>query len=234
MRIRIPGIQSLAAASGATLAFLLAAPASAQLSGNAALTSDYVWRGSSQTQKKPAAQAGIKYAHPSGLYASVWGSTVKFRPDNGARSEFDLVAGWSGMVAPDWALDVYLLRYQYPSARAPLNWNELNASVTWREHYWLALGHSGNAMAGGSRGTYAALGARYPLDERLRLEGTVGRYALSKGYADSYAHGSVGAVWTFKPPFEARLTVHGTDAAAKRLFPHMAGTRAELALQASF
>ena len=59
-------------------------------------------------------------------------------------------------------------------------------------------------------------------------------YFLDSAYADSYTHGSVGVVWAFKAPFEARLTLHGTDSAAKRLFPGMAGTRAELALQASF
>ncbi|KAG0750580.1 hypothetical protein G6F24_015099 [Rhizopus arrhizus] len=86
------------AAIVAALAGLLAigsAQAQVQVSGSAALTSDYVWRGSSQSAGDPAVQAGAKAAIASGWYASVWGSNVSFRPDNGARSEFDLVAGWS-------------------------------------------------------------------------------------------------------------------------------------------
>lgn len=212
----------------------MASSAQAQVSGNATLTSDYVWRGSSQTREDPAIQAGVKYVHESGLYASVWGSNVKFKPDNGARSEFDLAVGWSGEIAADWALDVYLLRYQYPSANTNLNWNEINASITWRDNYWLAVGYSNNAMATDTTGTYALLGARYPINDQWRVEGSVARYVLDSAYADSYTHGAAGVVWTFRAPFEARLTLHGTDSAAKRLFPGMAGSRAEFAIQASF
>lgn len=224
----------MVALSGGLVLSALAPHALAQWSGSMALTSDYVWRGSSQTRQDPAVQAGIKYTHDSGLYASVWGSSVKYRPDNGASTEFDFAAGWSGKLAPDWALDVYLLRYQYPSASVKLNWNELNAAVTWRDHYWLAVGHSNNTMASDTSGTYVLLGAKYPINDQLRLEASVARYVLDSAYADSYTHGAIGVVWAFKVPFEARVTLHGTDSAAKRLFPGMAGTRAEFALQASF
>ena len=88
----------LARAVSGGLLLGVACTTQAQVSGNAALTSDYVWRGSSQTREEPAVQAGLKYAHPSGLYASVWGSNVRFKPYNGAHSEFDLAAGWSGKV----------------------------------------------------------------------------------------------------------------------------------------
>ncbi|TGV64690.1 hypothetical protein EN803_33645, partial [Mesorhizobium sp. M2D.F.Ca.ET.160.01.1.1] len=94
--------KGMMAAVVAALAGLLgigSAQAQVQASGSAALTSDYVWRGSSQSEGDPAVQAGAKIAIASGWYASVWGSTVSFKPDNGARSEFDLVAGWSGALA---------------------------------------------------------------------------------------------------------------------------------------
>lgn len=206
----------------------------AQVSGSASLTSDYVWRGSSQTHEKPAIQGSFKYAHDSGLYASGWGSNVKFKPDNGATSEFDIALGWSGKVAQNWALDVYYLRYQYPGSDVNLNWNEVNAAVTWRDNYWVALGHSSNTMASRTTGTYALVGARYPINDTWRVEGALARYFLDSAYAKSYTHGSIGVVWAFKAPFEARLTLHGTDSATKQLFPGMAGSRAEFALQTSF
>lgn len=234
MRFDTKNIRGIAALSTALVLCAISGQARAQFSGNVALTSDYVWRGSSQTRADPALQGGFKYAHDSGFYASIWGSGVKFAPDNGARSEFDLAAGWSGKVSTDWALDLYLLRYQYPSANARLNWNELNASATWRDNYWLALGHSDNAMASAMRGTYVLLGARAPISAQWRLEASVARYLLDGRYADSYSHGALGLVWAFKAPFEARLTLHATDGAARRLFPGMAGSRAEFALQAAF
>ncbi|QOY94847.1 hypothetical protein IM543_02805 [Massilia sp. UMI-21] len=225
----------LAAALSLAIILPAAAPsAHAQVSGSASLTSDYVWRGSSQTLEDPAVQAGFRYAHASGWYASVWGSSVEFAPALQASSEFDLAFGWAGKIAPDWALDLYLLRYQYPSTNADLNWNELNATLTWRDNTWLALGHSTNAMASGARGTYVLAGVRVPMHERVRVEGTLARYVLDQSYADSYSHANLSAIWAFQAPFEARLTLHATDSAARRLFPGMGGSRAEFALQASF
>lgn len=180
--------------------------AAAPLTANASLTSDYVWRGSSQTREQPAIQGGFRYGHDSGLYASAWASNVRFRPDHGASSEFDIALGWNGKPHRDWTLDAYYLRYQYPGSDIGLNWNEVNVTAAWRTHYWFSAGHSTNAMGSKSAGTHT----------------------------ESYTHGSLGAVWAFKPPFEIRLTLHATDAAAKRLFPGMAGARSEFALQASF
>lgn len=225
---------SYAAALGGAVLSMLPSMAAAQLTGNVSLTSDYVWRGSSQTREKPAVQAGVKYAHDSGFYASVWGSNVKFKPDNNASSEFDIALGWSGKLAEDWALDAYYLRYQYPGAQGSPNWNEINVALTWRDNYWLSVGHSTNAMASKTTGTYALVGARYPVNDKWRIEGTLARYFLDSAYADSYTHGSLGVVWAFQAPFEARLMLHGTDSAAKRMFPGMAGSRVEFALQASF
>ncbi|MCB5364712.1 hypothetical protein H0484_13225 [Pusillimonas sp. CC-YST705] len=224
----------VASCGAASLLFGLAPQAHAEFSGNATLTTNYMWRGVSQSDRKPAVQAGLQYSHESGLYASVWGSSVKFVPDNGARTEFNFVAGWSGNIAPDWALDVYGLRYQYPAADDDLNWNEINASLTWRENYWLAIAHSTNAMGSGYRGTYLQLGARYPLNDQFSLEGSVSRYFLEKAYGDSYTHGSVGVSWAFQAPFEARLTYHVSDAKAKRMFPGLAGSRVEFAISAAF
>lgn len=212
----------------------LAGIAQAQVSGFAALTSDYVWRGSSQTQEDPGLQASFRYGHKSGIYALAWGYNVRFEPDNGASSEFDLALGWSGQIAPDWSLDLYVQRYEYPSTSIDLDWNEFNAALTWRNQYWVTAGYSGDAMASDATGTYTQAGARLPIGGKLRFEAMLARYFLDSDYADDYTHGSISAVWAFQAPFEVRLTLHDTDSAAKRLFPGLAGSRAEFALQASF
>ncbi len=219
--------------SGGAWLLAVAGGSHAQASGDATLTSDYVWRGASQTREEPAVQAGFQFAHASGLYGSLWGSNVDYEPDNGARSEFDLALGWAGRIAPDWSLDLSVVRYLYPSV-AELNWNEGNAQITWRDRYWFAVGHSDNAMASDITGTYTQFGLRHPLTETLSLEGHVGHYFLDSQFADSYTHGAASVIWGFEPPFAVRLTLHGTDSAAERLYSDMAGTRAEMAVQASF
>lgn len=62
------------ATSSLAAALLLAAASSASaatFSGSGALTTDYVWRGATQTQGDPAVQAGFKAAADNGLYGAI-------------------------------------------------------------------------------------------------------------------------------------------------------------------
>lgn len=208
--------------------------AASTLSGNMTLTSDYVWRGTTQTQGDFAAQAGLKWAAENGLYASAWGSNVEFAPETHASSELDLIVGWGGNLSDDWALDANLTHYRYPSTTVDLNWTELNGTLTWKQNYLVQLGWSNDVMASDETGTYAQVGARFPLGERFRIEAALGHYWLDDAYGDSYTHGQLGVVWAIRSPLELRVTAHDTDHAAERLFPGLAGSRVEAALQASF
>lgn len=226
-----------AVCAGVALMLAGAGARAATVSGNATLTSDYVWRGTTQTQGDPAVQAGLKLATDSGFYGSVWGSNVEFAPETHASSEFDFTVGWAGELAPDWALDVNLLRYQYPSTTVDLNWTELNGTLTYAGNYWLSMGYSTEALGGEEDGLYTQVGARFPINDAFRIEGAVGYYYLD-GYsaaADSYTHGQLSAVWAVKAPLEVRVTAHATDSNAEDIFGEdFAGNRIEAALQASF
>ncbi|HVI59012.1 MAG TPA: TorF family putative porin [Luteimonas sp.] len=229
-----------ARAAGACVLLMSATSAGAvELGGNAALTTDYVWRGSTQTQGDPAVQAGIKVAGESGFYGSAWASNVEFAPETHASSEVDLTIGWGRDLGDDWALDVNVLHYRYPSTTVDLNWTELNGTVTWKDNYWASLGYSNEALGFDESGVYGLLGARFPVNDNLRFEVAIAHYALKDldgdGRDDGYTHGLASAVWAFKAPFEARLTAHATDSKAERLFgDDFAGSRIEAGLQASF
>jgi len=226
---------ALRAAAALSLALVITAPAyAATVGGSAALTTDYVWRGTTQTQGDPAVQAGFKASADNGLYGAVWGSNVEFAPETRASSELDVTVGWSGNVAEDWALDVNLTHYRYPSTTVDLNWTEAIGTLTWKQNYWAQLGCSTEALATDEAGIYAQVGAKLPLNEQVRLEAAAGYYWLEDAYNDSYAHAQLGAVWAIKAPFEVRVTAHATDGSAKTLFPGLAGSRVEAALQASF
>jgi uncharacterized protein (TIGR02001 family) len=209
----------------------------ADFTGNATLTSDYVWRGSTQTHGDPAVQAGFKVAGASGFYGSVWGSSVEFAPETHASSELDFTLGWSKALSDDWALDVNVLRYQYPSTTVDLNWTELNSTLTYKNNYWASLGWSDEALGYDASGTYALVGAKFPVNDKLRFEAALAHYFLDDAVVaeDGYTHGSVSAVWAFHAPFEVRVTAHDTDSNAKRIFgDDFAGARIEAALQANF
>jgi uncharacterized protein (TIGR02001 family) len=132
--------------------------------GNLSLTTDYVWRGTTQTQGDPAVQAGFKVAGESGFYGSVWASNVEFAPATHASSEFDFALGWAGRLGDDWVLDANVLHYRYPSTTVDLDWTELNGTLTWKNNYWVSLGWSNEALGFGESGTYGLLGARFPVN----------------------------------------------------------------------
>lgn len=207
------------------------------VTGNAAIGTDYVWRGSSQTQGDATVQVGVKVAGESGLYASVWGSNVEFAPETHASSELDVTVGWGKAIGDDWAVDINVIRYQYPSTTVDLNWTELNGTVTYKGNYWLSLGYSDESLGYDADGTYAQVGAKFPVGDTFRFEAAAGHYVLDDAVVarKGYSHALVSAVWAFKTPFEARLTAHATDSNAEAIFGDaLAGSRVEAALQASF
>lgn len=92
--------------------------------GNVALTSDYTFRGISQTAEDPAVQGGFDFAHKSGVYAGVWGSNLNFGEpiENDAHLETDVYAGYRWEMAKlKW--DIGVLHYMYPGAASELEYD---------------------------------------------------------------------------------------------------------------
>ena len=82
--------------------------------GNAALVSQYRFRGVSQSDEDMAVQAGLTASHASGLYVGAWGSSLAgFGSYGGSNTELDLYAGFRKEIG-DLAVDVGLLWYLYP------------------------------------------------------------------------------------------------------------------------
>ena len=98
------------------LALLSAGLVQAQVTTNLGATSDYRFRGISQTQNAPALQGGIDYADKSGVYIGNWNSSVSSQLyTNGSGLESDLYAGYKKEVA-GVTLDVGSYNYFYPRA----------------------------------------------------------------------------------------------------------------------
>ncbi|WVN41834.1 TorF family putative porin [beta proteobacterium MWH-UniP1] len=87
------------------------------ISGNFGLTSDYRFRGISQSNKKPAIQGGIDFAHKSGLYLGNWNSSVsEWAANDSAGIEQDLYGGYK-FEAMGISFDLGAIYYYYPGAR---------------------------------------------------------------------------------------------------------------------
>jgi len=104
--------------------------AQAEISGNVAMASDYIFRGISQTDNQMAVQGGFDYEHDSGIYIGTWASNVDSSFfDNGRdpQIELDLYAGYSGEFGEGFGYDLGYIRYEYPSADS-VDTNEWYAS----------------------------------------------------------------------------------------------------------
>lgn len=169
------------------------APAAADpLSFNVSVTTDYRYRGISQTRLKPALQGGADYALPNGFYVGAWGSTIKWIKDAGgdAQVELDLYGGYKTELAKDLLLDVGLLQYYYPS-------NKLNPSANTLEAYGaVTLGvvtakasySTGNlfGFADSKGSVYLDLSANFDLGNGMTLTPHIGHQSVKKNSAYAY------------------------------------------------
>jgi uncharacterized protein (TIGR02001 family) len=88
------------------------------LSANAALVTDYRFRGISLSDKDAAIQGGFDVSHESGFYVGTWGSSIEpYGSGTGGMSELelDIYAGYAGSIG-DLSTDIGVLAYTYPGS----------------------------------------------------------------------------------------------------------------------
>lgn len=91
--------------------------AAPDIAGNVALTSDYKFRGISQSNGDWAIQGGFDIAWDNGIYAGVWGSSVDFDTNDfgfDGSLELDGYAGWASDISDNVGIDVGYMYYGYP------------------------------------------------------------------------------------------------------------------------
>lgn len=136
----------------AVAAVLTSGVAAAELSANAAITSNYIWRGITQTYDQAAGQGGIDYGHDSGLYAGTWVSNVAFGDDNTDNGyEMDVYAGFAGE-AGKLGYDVGVITYQYP-VTPEFNFTEVYVSGT-ASIVTIGLNYTVDAASGNDGGVF--------------------------------------------------------------------------------
>jgi len=120
------------------LALLLAvgfSTAHAQLTANVGLSSDYRFRGISQSNNGAAVQGGIDYAHSSGLYLGNWNSSISsaWKGSDSSGAQSNLYAGWKKDVYKGLTVDVgshnYFFLGKDNSTDSRFNTQELYAGV---------------------------------------------------------------------------------------------------------
>lgn len=107
-----------------------ATAAHAELSGTITATSDYVFRGISQTAEDPALQASLDYSNESGWYLGAWATNVDFGPGDPADIEVDLYSGFTGETAAGLGWDVGIIYYAFPD-ESDYNYPEIYGQLSY-------------------------------------------------------------------------------------------------------
>lgn len=106
--------------------------------GGATLTSDYRFRGISQTDRDAAVQGWVQYDHASGFFGNIWASNIDFNDTTSYDSsvEVDLTAGYNFKLGPDTTGSAKVLYYWYADANTPANAPDYD--------YWELMGTVGH------------------------------------------------------------------------------------------
>lgn len=146
--------------------------------GNIGVTSNYVWRGQTQTNDEAAISGGVDVGHASGVYAGVWTSSL------GGEGEYenDYYGGWASSFG-DFSVDVGAIYYAFPEkdndsteVYGGVGWRFLSATV-----YTLVDSTNDDAE---EDGLYAELNADFPVSGNSSLGLHVG-HASGDDYEDA-------------------------------------------------
>lgn len=195
-----------------------------------AATSDYVFRGVSQTDEKPALQAGATYTAPVGFYVGAWASNVDFGR-GGPDAEIDTFVGYKRDLGDEFVnLDVMLNRYNYVGGNgSDLAYNEWIGKLTFAGTYHVTLAYTNDVWASGEDGWYYAAGADWELPRDFTLSANISHSIFDRSVARGYTDWgvSVGKAWG---NFGVSLGYVGTDSEGDHNFGKLAGDRAVLTL----
>jgi uncharacterized protein (TIGR02001 family) len=177
---------------------------------NLGLTSDYIFRGITQTTHAPAIQGELTYIDGNGVYLGAWGSNVKRNKDLGAIAsgdaaiELDTYFGIRNELFKDTGFDLGFIRYNYLGAYTPqsgydrADTAEVYASAYYKYvtlKYSYSLLDSFMAIRSAKGTNYIDLSANFPVADVVTFGVHVGKqtfvvaeptaYMLA-GYSPSY------------------------------------------------
>jgi uncharacterized protein (TIGR02001 family) len=162
---------------------LFATQAWAQVSGSAALVSDYRFRGVSLSDQNPAAQLSIAYDHSSGWYAGAFASTAELADQTRRNLQTLAYAGYARRSRPglNWEVGASYSAfsgagsYDYPEVYIGIAWDKLSGRIYYAPDYFGQR----------SRVLYGELNGALALRDRLHLIGHVGALQANNGSAES-------------------------------------------------
>ena len=221
------------------IAVVLLAPRAADaitFNGDLTYTSDYVYRGISETGGRSAGQIDLHVGSADGTFVGVFATTIDrlWHTDYatiGWDYELEEYLGHRFDLSQSWSTTVTAVNYQYKHGNAPINndYQEVSAAVSYLDSWTLTAAYIPNAVRyfrGYRVGRYPAytgdIATQLPLVGRFFLTAGAGYYTSD---STGYAYGNAGLAFEFK---SLRLDAgyYVSQARAQLLFPYgRAGSR---------
>lgn len=184
------------------------------ISANAGILTDYVYRGVSQSDEGPAVQGGFDVNHNSGLYAGIWGSNVDFNDGDEASVEIDYYAGYANSFH-GVNYDLGVIYYTYPGANDDLDYDFVEFSGALGYDFDVAavsgsVNYSPDFFGSTGDAVYyaAALDIPVPPVQSLVFSAHVGHQTIDDGV--DYTDWSLGLGYSIAG-FDTSLTYTDTD-----------------------
>lgn len=189
-RTHMKKLTSLAlVAAAVSSSFCFSSVANAEVSANIGVTTNYVWRGVSQSSNAASVSGGIDYADESGFYAGTWVGSLGDDASGFSGAETDWYLGYSGE-AGDFGYDIGYIYYGY------YNLEDTDFGEIYLNGSYGNLGFGVAYTVNGQSGTLFDSGDMYfsasyggiDLGNELELSITAGYYTFDFDSSADYAH----------------------------------------------
>lgn len=204
------------------------------LSANISVVSNYIWRGLTQTDNRPAIQGGIDYAHESGIYLGNWNSNITWVADEGYANNSHFEMNFYAGLKKDWlgrgfASDIGFIQYYYPSSGTNAGFTNPNTGEIYIAQNFTVGRVSGYGKFSysitNSQGFSNSTGSNYSefnidyetgffnfiLNTHVGYQQVQGQYSQAGAPSPNYLDWLIGATKDFGDGFTASLTYVGTN-----------------------
>ena len=161
---------------------LMAAPQDYELSANFGATSNYIWRGMTQSNDTAAISGGVDYSRKTGVYAGIWTSSL-----DGGNYELDIYAGYNGKLE-NVDYDAGIIMYQYPVGSTATDVTEAYINANFKLFTVQGALTLDKENTSQDNDIYASISTKLELKKDVDLTLLFGLYEFDADAEEDYAH----------------------------------------------
>ena len=200
-RVRLPSPAPVTLLALLIFAALRSPVSAAEVSGYAVLTTDYVYRGVTNSDSHGAFQLGGDLSFDSGFYLGAWGSTVDISNGPGRQRdlEIDYYVGYVHDVSSKLSVGANFVSYNFPGAEGQFDYDYSEYSLTsnYNDRLWFEYSYSPDLYHSGLSTQNYELYTESPIGGSTTLGASIGLYDVSNFSGSDYRYWQLGVTRPF-------------------------------------